>query len=380
MTAPRSPAPFPSLFCAAMAIWVLPYMLACGGTSGDGNAKAASRPVLVAWVESASPGQSAYTGVVAARIESDLGFRVGGKIVERRVDPGDRVRTGDTLLVLDVEDFALALKAARNRVSAAEANLRQARDDEARYRQLAETGYESKRTVELATTGLEVATAALEAARSDARQIENQRGYATLVADGDGVVTDVSVERGQVVAVGQLVARLARDGAREAVIDIPETQRALAGNAALASAFGDPEHTVAATLRELSASADPATRTFRAHYVLDGDAARFALGSTVTVRLQGLEHDGLARVPIGALHDPGPGPGVWLIGDQGQVRFSPVRVVKLGQENVVIASGASPGQQIVALGAHLLHEGDLVRAMTAPGEAAPPESRQARND
>jgi multidrug efflux pump subunit AcrA (membrane-fusion protein) len=137
---------------------------------------------------------------------------------------------------------------------------------------------------------------------------------------------------------------------------------------------------VSATLRELSASADPVTRTFRARYVLEGDASSFPLGSTVTVRLQSPGHDGLARVPIGALHDPGSGPGVWLIGDQGQVRFSPVRVVKRGQENVVVASGVSPGQQIVALGAHLLHEGDLVRAMTAPGEAAPPESRQARND
>ena len=380
MIAQRSTAPSGPLSRIAMAIWVVSILLACGGASGDGKAKPTSRPVLAAWVESASASQSAYTGVVAARVESDLGFRVGGKIVERRVDPGDRVRTGDTLLVLDVEDFDLALKAARNRVSAAEANLRQARDDEARYRQLAETGYESKRTVELATTGLDVATAALEAARSDARQIANQRGYSTLVADGDGVVTAVAVERGQVVAVGQIVARLARNGAREAVIDIPESQRALAGNAALASTFGDPAHAVPATLRELSASADPVTRTFRARYVLEGDASSFPLGSTVTVRLHSPGHDGLVRVPIGALHDPGRGPGVWVIGDQGQVRLSPVRVVKLGQENVVVASGVSPGQQIVALGAQLLHEGDFVRAMTAPGEAAPPESRQARND
>jgi RND family efflux transporter MFP subunit len=362
----------------------LPFLLLLLPTVGCGGdpppAKPAARPVLAVEVESATRAESAYTGVIAARTESDLGFRVGGKIVERRVDPGDRVAAGDTLLVLDVEDFELALRAVRNRVRAAEANLKQARDDESRYRQLSETGFESKRTFELATTGLQVAEAELAAARSDARQIENQRGYATLVADGDGIVTEVNVERGQVVSVGQVVARLAHDGAREAVVSIPETQRDLAANPARAFAFGDSATAIPATLRELSASADPVTRTFRARYVLADEAAQLPIGSTITVRLANADPDGLTRAPIGALHDPGTGPGVWLIDEQGRVRFSPVRVVKLGQEDVTIESVVAPGQRIVALGAHLLNEGDAVRTMRAPGELEPLASEHAQGE
>ena len=249
------------------------------------------RPVLVATVAPATRSANAYTGVVAARTDSGLGFRVGGKIVERRVDPGDRVARGDTLLVLDVEDFELQLRAARNRLRAAESQLRQAQDDERRYRQLADDGAAAQRTFELASTSLRVAQAEAAAARAEASQIENRRNYSTLHADGDGVITEVRVERGQVVAEGQIVVRLAHDGAREAVIDIPETQLARAASRARASAFGDSEHVVDATLRELSAAADPVTRTFRARYVLAGDGASFPIGSTVTVRLASACHE-----------------------------------------------------------------------------------------
>jgi len=324
-------------------------------------ALAVGRPVLVATVAPATRPANAYTGVVAARTDSGLGFRVGGKIVQRRVDPGDRVARGDTLLVLDVEDFELQLRAARNRVRAAESQLRQAQDDERRFRQLAADGAAAQRTFELATTSLRVAQAEAAAARAEASQIENRRSYSTLHADGDGVITEVRVDRGQVVAEGQIVVRLAHDGAREAVIDIPETQLARAASRARAFAFGDSEHVVDAALRELSAAADPVTRTFRARYVLAGDGASFPIGSTVTVRLDSEGASDLSRVPIGALHDPGDGAGVWRIDADGRVRFAPVRVVALAQEHASVASGVAVGDSVVALGAHLLHEGDLVR-------------------
>jgi RND family efflux transporter MFP subunit len=319
------------------------------------------RPVLVATVAPATRPTSAYTGVVAARTDSGLGFRVGGKIVERRVDPGDRVARGDTLLVLDVEDFELQLRAARNRLRAAESQLRQAQDDERRYRRLAADGAAAQRTSELASTSLRVAQAEEAAARAEASQIENRRDYSTLQADGDGVITEVLVERGQVVSEGQIVVRLAHDGAREAVIDIPETQLARAASRAHAFAFGNSNHDVDAALRELSAAADPVTRTFRARYVLAEDGASFPIGSTVTVRLAGDAESDLSRVPIGALHDTGDGVGVWRIEADRRVRFAPVRVVELAQEHASVASGVAVGDSVVALGAHLLHEGDLVR-------------------
>jgi len=342
-------------------------LLALGGCNSQADSRTAEtprpRPVLATLVEPAAQHESAYTGVVAARTESDLGFRVGGKVIERRVDPGARVARGDILLVLDIEDFELALRAAKNRVHAAQAQLRQARDDESRYRRLARTGAVSRQLFDQSATRLRVAEAELAAASSEASQVQNRRDYSTLRADGDGIITDVRVERGQVVSEGQIVARLAHDGAREAVVDIPETQRALAGSAAQAFPFGAAEQAVPARLRELSAAADPMTRTFRARYILDGSAERFAIGSTITVRLLGAAADGLVRVPIGALHDPGTGSGVWLIGDDERVSFAPVQVARLGQESALLQGGVASGQRIVALGAHLLHAGDQVRLL-----------------
>jgi RND family efflux transporter MFP subunit len=277
------------------------------------------------------------------------------------VDPGDRVARGDTLLVLDVEDFELELRAAQSRLRAAESQLHQAQDDERRYSLLAANGAAAERTSELASTSLHVAQAEAAAARAEASEIENRRNYSTLRADGEGVITEVLVERGQVVSEGQIVVRFAHDGAREAVIDIPETQLPRASSRARAFAFGDSKHVVDAALRELSAAADPVTRTFRARYVLADDGSSFPIGSTVTVRLASDGAGDLSRVPIGALHDPGDGVGVWRIEADRRVRFAPVRVVELAQEYASVASGVAVGDSVVALGAHLLHEGDLVR-------------------
>jgi RND family efflux transporter MFP subunit len=323
------------------------------------------RPVLAASVEAAGTQQSAYTGVVAARTESDLGFRVSGKVIERKVDPGQHVARGDTLLVLDIGDFDLALRSAKNRVNAAQAQLHQRRDDEQRYQSLAQTGAVSRQIFDQSATLLRVAEAELAAAQSDASQIENRRTYSVLKADGDGIITDVRVDRGHVVAEGQIVARLAHDGAREAIVNLAENRREQATQKALAFPFGAPEQAVTATLRELSASADPTTRTYRARYVLHGAVERFALGSTITVRLQGNGQAQQTRVPIGALHDAGQGPGVWLIGADDTVSFAPVSVARLGQEDALLDSGVTPGQLIVALGAHLLHSGDAVRLLPA---------------
>ena len=155
------------------------------------------RPVLAAKVEAAGTQQSAYTGVVAARTESDLGFRVSGKVIDRKVDPGQHVSRGDTLLVLDIGDFELALRSARNRVNAAQAQVRQRRDDENRYQRLASTGAVSRQIFDQSATNLRVAEAELASAQSDASQIENRRAYSVLKADGDGIITDVRVDRGR---------------------------------------------------------------------------------------------------------------------------------------------------------------------------------------
>lgn len=328
-----------------------------------GVQSAQPRLVLATEVHPAANRGATFTGVVAARTESELGFRVAGKVIERRVDPGERVSKGDILLVLDVDDFELALRAANNRVRSAQASLQQAQDDEKRYRQLVETGAVSRRSFDEVVTGLRVAEANMASARADAAQVENQRGYSTLIADADGVITDVLVDTGQVVSPGQVVTRLAHSGAREAVISIPETQRHLADHAAAAQLFGDPETVIPAKLRELSAAADPVTRTYRARYVLEDGDTPLAIGATISIHLDESAGSALARVPLGALYDRGEGTGVWVIDDASTVHFTPVEVVSLGQEYALLSDGLNEGQRIVALGAHLLHEGDAVRLL-----------------
>ncbi|GAA6132146.1 efflux RND transporter periplasmic adaptor subunit [Halopseudomonas sabulinigri] len=355
-------------------------LLAGCNQADDSEAEAAPegaqpRLVLAAEVHPAANRGATFTGVVAARTESELGFRVAGKVIERRIDPGQRVNKGDVLLVLDVDDFELALRAANNRVRSAQASLQQARDDEKRYRELAEKGAVSRRAFDEVVTGLRVAEANMASARADAAQVENQRGYSTLSADADGVITDVLVDRGQVVAAGQVVTTLAHSGAREAVISIPETQRHLADHNAAAQLFGDPDTVIPAKLRELSAAADPITRTYRARYVLGDGEAPLAIGSTISIHLDDSASSALTRVPLGALYDRGQGVGVWVIEDASRVRFTPVTVASLGQEYALLSAGLEEGQQIVALGAHLLHEGDAVELLPPPSWAVDSAAR-----
>lgn len=302
-----------------------------------------------------------YTGVIRPRTESDLGFRVGGKVVQRLVDPGQTVRRGQVLMRLDATDLQLAAGASRDQLRSAEAQAAQATAEEARQRRLLDAGAVSRSAYDLALANARSAQAAVAAARSGASQAGNQAGYGTLVADADGVVTEVLAQPGQVVAPGTVVVRLARAGNREAAVAVPETQ--LAGLARTGQAFLYGSTTpVPAQLREVAGVADPRTRTFDARYVLA--RADLPLGSTVTVELPRATTAEL-QIPLTALHDRGAGPGVWVVtGDQ--VRFRPVRVVRLGEEAAAIEGGGfAGGERIVALGAHLLRDGQRVRIATA---------------
>ncbi len=308
-----------------------------------------------------------YTGVVRARTESDLGFRVGGKVVQRLVDPGQPVRRGQVLMRIDATDLQLAASASRDQVTAAEAVAAQATAEEARQRRLLDAGAVSRSAYDAALAAAQSARASVAAARSGARQAGNQAAYGVLVADADGVVTEVLAQPGQVVSAGAVVVRLARAGNREAAVAVPETQLASLPREAQAYLYGSTVP-IPARLREVSGVADPLTRTFDARFVLA--QTELPLGSTVTIELPRATGEDVA-VPLAALHDAGRGPGVWAVrGDQ--VRFKPVRVVRLGEETAWIAAGAlSQGDRIVSLGANQLREGQRVRLAAATAQVRP---------
>jgi RND family efflux transporter MFP subunit len=323
----------------------------------------------VAWftAEAAAADTAAFTGVVHARTESNLGFRVAGKIVERLVDPGQAVHKGQPLMRIDPVDYDLASGAAHAAVDAAQAHQVQAVAEEARLRKLLASGAVSTQAYEQAKAAADTAIAQAKAEAARARQTDHQRDYAVLVADMDGVVLDVPADAGQVVAAGQTIVKLARQGAREALVYLPETALALAKRPATAALYSNAGDTVPATLRELAAVADPQTRTYLARYTLGGDAGQAPLGATVTVRMDSGAPVQVG-VPVSALVDQGQGKGtgVWIIDAKSStVTLRSVKVAQLGEEQARLSQGLVPGERAVAFGGHLLKAGQKVELLAA---------------
>jgi RND family efflux transporter MFP subunit len=314
--------------------------------------------------------ERSFTGTIAARIQSNLGFRVPGKIVERLVDVGQQVKAGQPLMRIDDTDLRLALTAKRNAATAARAVLVQASADEKRYAALVKGGLAATpQRYEQAKAALDTAEAQLASAQAEADVAENEATYSTLVAGADGTVVATLGEPGQVVAAGQTVVQLAHAGPREALVALPETVRPLLGSEAEASVYGSEKLRGKARLRQISDAADGQTRTYEARYVLEGDAASAPLGSTVTVRITDNNRRSEVSIPIAAVLDDGNRTGVWLLDRSAStVRFAPVQIKQLGGETAIV-SGIELGQELVALGAHLLSDGAAVRANT-PAQAA----------
>src|SRR5947209_3515290 len=352
----------PSMTIALLAGWLTVALMA-GGCSKPAvkDPRLQSPRVEVFKAEPAGSNSRTFTGIVEARVQSELGFRVGGKILERSVDVGQRVQKGQPLMQLDPEDLRLSAAAQQANVEAARAKYTQAKADETRSATLIKSGVISGREYDQDRAALDSAKALLEAVEAQARVSNNSSEYAVLLADADGVIVRTLCEPGQVVAAGQTVIQLAHDGPREALINLPEGVRPDLGTMASARLYGRNQM-YQARLRELSDAADPASRTFAARYVLEGEAASAPLGSTVTIGLLTKQTSGsqCVQLPVGAIHDRGNGPGVWIVDDKSEVKFRSVQIASVGQEQVVLSSGVQAGEKVVALGAHLLHEGQVV--------------------
>jgi RND family efflux transporter MFP subunit len=343
-------------------VGLLPFALAaCTHADSSDDPRTQSPLVRVATVQAAVPTGRSFTGIVAARVQSDLGFRVSGKVLERLVDTGQAVKRGQPLMRIDPTDLRLATRAREEAIAAATARARHTAAEEARYRGLVSKGAVSRSEYDQVKAAADSARAELNAAKAHADVARNETSYAVLLADADGVVVETLAEPGQVVGAGQIVARVAHAGQREAVIDLPETLRPAIGSTARATLYGGGL-TGSAQLRQLSDAADRQTRTFEARYVLEAGLAEAPLGSTISIQIPAGGSTPALQVPIGAIFDPGNGPGVWRVeGETPRVSWRAVRVAGLGGEAAAVVGELEPGDRIVALGAHLLHEGELVR-------------------
>lgn len=337
---------------------------------------AAPRLVRAFTVVSAQSGVEEYTGVIHARTESDLGFRVSGKILAKLVKAGDHVKSGQALMQLDPTDLQLTANSAQATVEAARAQNKRALADELRQRELVAIKAVSVQEYEQAKSAADATTAQLNSAIAYARQSENQARYAVLRADADGVIMDIPADVGQVVGPGNVVVRLAHDGPREAVVNLPEGKEKMAKSTATASLYADSGQTFPARLRELSAMADSLTRTYQARYSLGGVGTGAPLGATVTVHLDGESAHGTVQqyeIPVGALYDGGAGTSVWVLNpDTSTLSRRPVAVAKLGSETALVSKGIKPGERILALGAHLVKEGERVKILSGPAKEQKP--------
>lgn len=354
-------------------IGALPLALAACGDQAQSDSRTDAPMVRVATVQEAPAELRSFTGTVAARVESGLGFRVSGKVVERLVDTGQVVKRGQPLMRIDPIDLKLMELAQREAVVAAQARVQQTTEDESRYRDLRGTGAISASAYDQIKASADAAKAQLAAAEAQATVASNATLYAELVANGDGVVVETLAEPGQVVSAGQIVMRVAHAGAREAVVQLPETLRPAIGSVGRATLFGNGEVAVPVKLRQLSDAADRLTRTFEARYVLQGALATAPLGATVTVQIpdEHLSSQNCLQVPMGSLLDEGKGPGLWIIkGEPATVSWRPIKIERLRDDSACVAGQLEPGDRIVALGAHLLREASHVRVSNENSVAA----------
>jgi len=351
------------------------FLAACGNGQ---QAPDSVRPVLTVTV---TPGAVAtrdvYSGELRARVETDLAFRVGGKIAARLVDAGTRVRKGQPLARLDPEDAKLGANAARALLASAESEHALAKAEFERAADLLARKFISQSAYDVRQAAHSAAAARVEQARSQTAISSNQEAYTTLAADADGVVVSVAAEPGQVVAAGQPVLRLARDGEMEVVLNVAEGQvaRLRPGQDVVAFLWADPASRFPGRVREIAGGADAVTRTFTARVSTPRVPPGARVGMSATVALKAEAGDGLVVLPLTALVREGESASVWVVDPKtSRVQPRPVQVGQFREDGATIVSGLAAGEIVVSAGVHKLRAGQPVRVAgaTRPGAPAAP--------
>jgi len=313
--------------------------------------------------ESASAYDREFSGEVRARVESVLSFRVGGKLVQRQAELGQRVTAGQLLAQIDAQDYRVAADAAAAQLIAAQSNRDVAAADLKRYQGLFDQGFISAAELERRQANDKAAQAQWRQAQAQNTVQGNQSNYTQLQADGSGVVTSIDASAGQVVAAGQVVLRLALDGPRDVVFSVAEDKLAVlkAGSVVDVRQWSDGK-TWEAKVRDVSASADAVTRTFVVKAAMPKEANP-VLGSTVTVLLRAARTGEKPRLklPTSALRSEAGATSVWLL-DSATMTVKPqvVQVTTADGNEAVVDTGLQAGDQVVISGVHVLTPGQKV--------------------
>ncbi len=325
--------------------------------------KEVGRPVLV---EAARlmprVGERTFVATVRPRIETDLSFRVGGKVAQRRVQVGDLIKPNQVLATLDETDLRLQREQAEAEVKAATASLTQADADLKRITTLRSEGWSAASSLDKQRALSEEAKGRLSRAQRSVSLANNALSYATLSSDVEGVITLSQIDSGQVVSAGQTAMRVAQLNEKEAVIAVPETlvEWVKSGDARI-SLWSAPNRSYDAVLREMSPSADTVTRTYQARFSFKnaGDEVKIGMTATVTIAEPARAH--IFRIPLSALFNEGGGASVWVVDANGALTLKPITVSAYESREVVVSEGLIDGDQIVIMGVHMLDKNQKVR-------------------
>jgi RND family efflux transporter MFP subunit len=327
------------------------------------------RPVrAISLVSSDVDVNAEFSGEVRARVESRLGFRVGGKIVSRKVDVGTLVSKGQVLMQLDPQDLQLSQAQSLANLRAAETNRDLAKAELQRYQELRSKSFVSQAVLDAKESTYKSAQANVDAAQAGYRGQSNQAGYASLLADVDGVVTAVNAEIGQVVAAGTPVVNVAKSGEKEIVIGIPEDKVDSLRRVpdVQVRLWADPKNSVAGKIREISPVADPSTRTYTVKVSIPDSLAEAKLGMTAVVQFASKTPVPQIKVPLTALFYEKKATSVWIV-EQGAVKLVPVTIGGVAGNDIVLASGVKAGQTVVTAGVNLLKPGQKVKLLGNDG-------------
>ena len=321
-----------------------------------------------------------FSGDVRARVESRLGFRVGGKMVLRPAELGQHVKPGQVLAQLDPQDYKLSAQAAQAQVAAVTTNRDLAAADFKRFKELRDQNFISGAELERREASLKAAQAQLDQAQAQLTGQGNQAAYTSLVSDVSGVITAIEAEVGEVVAAGTPVVRIAQDGPRDVVFAVPEDKVAMipVGSTVDVRVWASND-VLKGVVREVAVSADPVTRTFGVKVALAAKDT-LALGTTVSVVPQALDRGKMQviKLPTSALRKDGNTAAVWVLDSATMtVNLQPIEVATADGNDVVVASGLQPGMQVVAAGVHVLSPGQRVSLFKEKVAFAPTSSAQA---
>jgi len=324
------------------------------------------RSVTIAKRETGVP--VVLTGTIRAQDEAPLAFRVSGRMVERRVNNGDRVRPGQVIARLETQNEQNNLRAARANLSAAQGQLTNARNNLRRHEPLAARGAASQAELDQARESFQTAQSQVDAAEAQVKFAQDQLAFTELTADAAGVITAVGAEPGEVVSAGRMIVALARQGGRDAVFDVPgQVIRSTPPNPAITvSLKDDPKVSVTGRVREVAPQADPVTRTFEVKVDLTDPPAAMRLGTTVVGRMD-VDSSSVIDIPASALTQSNQQPAVWIVDPStSTVSLRPIDVLRFDPDSVVVSKGLAPGDVVVTAGVQALYPGQKIRLLDSP--------------